>query len=190
MTGVALTDRELVQHLRTFCESAIGFTGRAIASLLHTALTDEATRGALVAGCAGAAEAVDESLRVDPPVTYALRTCTAPATVAGTAVEPGDRVLVSIVAVNRDPQARGRHVTLGRGPHVCLGAALYRLLAARTTGALLRRLPDIALAPGFVYEDHPWFTGHAPQRLDVTFTVEPDEAAPGHGTPDAGRLRR
>jgi cytochrome P450 len=189
-TGVTLTDRELVAHLRTYCESAIGFTGRAIASLLHEVLTNDVARDAMVRGGPDAASVIEESLRIDPPVTYAMRTCVAATTVGGVEVARGDRVLVSVAGANRDPDAfadpdqfelrgaRTPHVSFGRGPHVCLGAALYRLLAAATVGALLARVPDVALAPGFTYEDHPWFTGHAPQRLDVTFTPSPPPSPP------------
>jgi cytochrome P450 len=182
ITGVALSDRQLVPHLRTFCESAVGFTGRAIANLILEVLTNDGARVAMGERGAPAASVIEESLRLDPPVTYAMRTCVTEAMIDGATVQRGDRVLVSIAGANRDPEvfteaeefrprgSRTSHVSFGRGPHVCLGAALYRILALHTVATLLDRVPDVRLAPDFAYEDHPWFTGHAPQRLDVVFT--------------------
>jgi cytochrome P450 len=73
--------------------------------------------------------------------------------------QPGDLVVLILGAGNRDPatfpapreldvRRDNAHANLafGGGVHYCLGAPLARLEAEMAVGALLRRLPRIALA--------------------------------------------
>jgi cytochrome P450 len=92
--------------------------------------------------------AVEEMLRWWTPVMVFRRTATAPVTLAGVSITPGEKVVVSFLSANRDEavfdrpdefdvrRPPGRHLVFGHGPHFCLGA-----LAARTQmRALLREL--------------------------------------------------
>lgn len=101
---------------------------------------------------------IEESLRRDAPFRNATwRFPTEPVTIAGQAMQPGDPILVSLLAANRDPAVfdepdsirpgrPGRHVGFGYGPHVCLGAALARLEGAIAVSSVLRRFPSLRLA--------------------------------------------
>jgi len=104
------------------------------------------------------AAAVEESLRLEPAASRVDRFATRPATVAGTDIEAGSLVVVSLAGANRDPdefpdpdrfdlhRPNGRrHLAFAAGPHLCLGMDLARLEARTAVAAVLRRLPDVRL---------------------------------------------
>jgi hypothetical protein len=123
--------------------------------------------------------AIEESLRFEPSALSGSRFAPAAVEVGGRTLPAGSHLLCSIAAANRDPSrfpdpdrfdpTRGaiEHVTFGGGRHVCVGAPLARLEARRGLGALLRRLPELALAEERVEwrKDNP--TVRAPARLCV-----------------------
>ncbi|WP_052519714.1 cytochrome P450 [Archangium violaceum] len=104
--------------------------------------------------------AVEEFLRYDPPVQFTNREAKVDMEIGGQAIRKGDRVMLMMAAANRDPaqfkdpekldvrREELRHMTLGLGPHYCLGAALGRMEAQETFAALLRRFPHLKLEPG------------------------------------------
>jgi cytochrome P450 len=98
--------------------------------------------------------AVEECLRMEPPVQLTDRAVVEPCELGGVRLAPGQIVAAVIAAANRDPErfpdpdrfdvARSgeRHLSFGLGSHFCLGAALARLETQLALGALLRRFPD------------------------------------------------
>ncbi len=105
--------------------------------------------------------AVDEVLRVDPPVLLTGRVARCDTRVAGVAVRRGDVVTCLLAGANRDPDVFvdpdrfdvGRtnardHVSFSAGRHYCLGAALARMEGEVGLRTLLDRFPDLTLAPG------------------------------------------
>lgn len=101
---------------------------------------------------------VEEMLRYDPPVHFAVRCALADTEVAGVPVAEGQLVLVLTGAANRDPnrfadpdvfdpfRADNHHLAFSVGPHFCLGAMLGRAEARIGFPRLLERFPDLALA--------------------------------------------
>ena len=105
--------------------------------------------------------AVEESLRRDSPSMYITRLCAEATDVAGTGIEPGEKLLLSLASANRDAatfpqpdefrldrQDQPSHVAFGWGSHLCLGAWVARQVGVTTLDALLDRVESIELEPG------------------------------------------
>jgi cytochrome P450 len=106
------------------------------------------------------ANAVEESLRLEPAAAVADRYATADVRLAGATIRRGDLVSVSLAGASRDPAhfpdpdrfdvRRGnarQNLAFAHGPHFCLGAHLARAEAQAAVAALLRLLPGLALDP-------------------------------------------
>jgi cytochrome P450 len=100
--------------------------------------------------------AIDELLRYDPPVQVLVRTSAKDIELSGVPVREGQDVLVMAGSANHDPdefeepedvvltREHNPHLGLGWGAHVCLGAALTRLMFRAVLRALLE-VPDLGL---------------------------------------------
>ena len=130
------------------------------------------------------ANAVEESLRLEPAAAIVDRYATADVELAGAPIGRGELVRVSIAGANRDPavfadpdrfdvrrsNAR-RHVAFAHGPHACIAMHLARLETHTAVERLLSRLPALRLDPaaataprGLVFRKPPalrvlWTTG-------------------------------
>jgi cytochrome P450 len=106
------------------------------------------------------ANAIEESLRLEPAAAVIDRYATADAELAGASIGRGDLVRISIAGANRDPavfpdpdrfdvrrENAHRHAAFAHGPHVCIGMHLARLEAHTAVAQLLHRLPDLRLDP-------------------------------------------
>lgn len=137
----------------------------------------------VVEGRADWADVVEETLRWDSPVSYfPFRYPTRDLTVDGTLVPRGTPVLAGYSAAGRDTKAHGpdadrfdvtrattvKHLSLGHGPHYCLGAPLARMEAAIALEALFTRFPDLDLAvPETGLTRHSGFVGNSVRALPV-----------------------
>ncbi|MFB7213607.1 cytochrome P450 [Streptomyces sp. NPDC056255] len=140
----------------------------------------------VMTGRAGWADVVEETLRWDSPVSYfPFRYPTRDLTLDGTVIPQGTPVLAGYSAAGRDEAAHGpdadrfdvtrparrtaaRHLSLGHGPHYCLGAPLARMEAAIALEQLFGRFPELELAvPEAELPRHPGFVGNSTGRLPV-----------------------
>lgn len=129
------------------------------------------------------ADVVEETLRWDSPVSYfPFRYPTRDLTVDGTVIPKGTPVLAGYSAAGRDPAAHGpdadrfdvtrasgsRHLSLGHGPHYCLGAPLARMEATIALERLFARFPglDVAVAEAELAR-HASFVGNSVRDLPV-----------------------
>ena len=104
------------------------------------------------------ANAVDESLRLEPAAARVDRYATADTELAGASIRQGDLVIVSLSAANRDPatfpdpdrfdiarpNARA-HLAFAQGPHACVGSHLARLESQAALDAALDAWPGLAI---------------------------------------------
>jgi cytochrome P450 len=123
-------------------------------------LTDPDQMAALHADRSLGANAVDESLRLEPAAARVDRYATADTELAGAHIRQGDLVIVSLTAANRDPatfpdaerfditrsNARS-HLAFAQGPHACVGLHLARLETLSALDAVLDGWPGIRLLP-------------------------------------------
>lgn len=131
--------------------------------------------------------AIEEFLRWVSPIVNFQRTATEDTEVAGQKIREGERLLLLYGSANRDEtvfrdperfdieRQPNDHVAFGFGTHFCLGASLARLEIRVMYEELLRRLPDIRLAPGarVVREPNSFIRGI--QSMPVVFTPRPPE---------------
>ncbi|GAA1258141.1 cytochrome P450 [Kitasatospora nipponensis] len=135
-------------------ENTVHAIGNAVLALLERPDQLAALRAEpeLVAG------AVEEFLRHDGPAPTAIRRFPREdVEIGGVRVPAGETVLLALASANRDPgqftdpdeldvrRRENAHLALGHGIHYCLGAPLARLETEIALGALLRRLPGLAL---------------------------------------------
>lgn len=105
--------------------------------------------------------AVDEVLRIDPPVLLTGRFAVRDTTVAGVHVPEGAVVSTLLAGANRDPEVftdpntfdvarvnAGEHLSFSAGRHYCLGASLARMEGEVGLRALYDRFPELTLTPG------------------------------------------
>ncbi|HEY0357419.1 MAG TPA: cytochrome P450 [Mycobacteriales bacterium] len=112
--------------------------------------------------------AIEELMRWDTPAQMFERWVLEDIQVAGVTIPRGAEVALLFGSANRDPAVRenpdvldvrrtpNTHLSFGLGAHYCLGAALARIELSASYGALLRRVPGLALVaeprwkPGYV----------------------------------------
>jgi cytochrome P450 len=106
------------------------------------------------------ANAIEESLRLEPAAAVIDRYATRDTELAGASILERELVVLSIAGANRDPSVFPEpdrfdvrrdnaklHAAFAHGPHVCIGMHLARLEAHTAVARVLERLPDLALDP-------------------------------------------
>ena len=69
----------------------------------------------------------------------------------------------------------GKHISFGRGRHLCMGAPLVRAEAPVGLATLYQRLPDLRVSPGQALEYDPVLLWVMLKKLRVTWTAAPRE---------------
>ena len=178
-TGAPLDDMHVLGSLRLLLIAGIDTTWSAIgASLWHLARTP-ADRQRLVAEPALMPTAVEEFLRAFSPVTMA-REVVKETEIQGCPVKPGNMVLLSFPAANRDPavfpdadkvvldRKQNPHAAFGLGIHRCIGSNLARMEMTVALEEWLKRIPEFHLDPAYQVK---WSQGtvRGPRQLRVLF---------------------
>jgi len=180
--GERLTPRQLRAMVRNLITGGLTTTSQLLGNLLFELLTVDGLEAQLRADAEAIPRAIEESLRIAPPIMFIPRGCRRETEVDGFALHDGQRVVLGTGCANRDESvfANGDafdldrtnlsdHLTFGYGPHFCPGAPLARAVARIGITAFLERFPvgTVHLTDGFVYENVPAFFETGPRRVTV-----------------------
>ena len=112
-------------------------------------------RAALAADSSLIPRAVEEMLRIDPPLHITMRRVTQEVTIGDHTIPEGAVVAPCIVSANRDPRVfedpnafdihrdSSKHLAFYHGIHFCVGAPLARMEGLVVFEEILKRFPDI-----------------------------------------------
>ncbi|MFD7664901.1 cytochrome P450 [Streptomyces sp. NPDC059788] len=185
----ALTDDEIIEHLRLILVAAHQGTVNLLAHTLRLVLTDPRFRGSLSGAQMTLPDALDQVLWDTPPIAAVPgRWATGDTRLGGQQIREGDMLLLCPAAGNADPEVRAAeapmhgnrsHLAFSFGPHQCPGADIGRAIAETGIDTLLSLLPDVRLAvlESELSIEAAWLT-QRPAALPVAF--EPRQV-------DAGR---
>jgi cytochrome P450 len=161
INGNPLSDNHFFGSLRLLLVAGIDTTWSAIGACLWHLATHAADRRRLVAAPDRVPTAGEEFLRAYAPVTMA-REIVKETRINGTTFKPGEMVLLSFPAANRDPdmfpdadrvvidRGQNRHAAFGLGIHRCIGSNLARMEIRTALAEWLARIPEFRLKPDAV----------------------------------------
>jgi cytochrome P450 len=179
---VRLTRSQLRALTRNLITGGLTTTSQLLGNLLHQLLSTPGLEHTLRVEEGALANAVEESLRIAPPLLFLARGCVHDTSIGDSPIAAGERVIVGTGSANRDellfedadefrvdrPNA-DQHLTFGYGPHVCPGAAMARIVARIGIATFLERFPpgSVRLAEDYEFENVPTFFEIGPRRLSV-----------------------
>jgi cytochrome P450 len=179
IVGRPLTEEHIVGSLRLLLIAGIDTTWSAIGSCLWHLATHPEDRRRLAADPNLIPTAVEEFLRAYAPVTMA-REVVKETAIDGCAFKPGEMVLLSFPAANRDPEkfpdpdrvvidrAKNPHAAFGLGIHRCVGSNLARMEINVALKEWLAQIPEFRLDPAIEVK---WSAGtvRGPRLLPMLF---------------------
>jgi len=183
--GERLTPRQLRAMVRNLITGGLTTTSQLLGNLLHQLFTVPGLEDRLRSDPGALPTAIEESLRLAPPVMFVPRGCLRDTEVDGTTLEAGQRVVMGTACANRDEAVfdhgddfdvdrdnAADHLTFGYGPHFCPGAQMARAVARIAVTAFLGHFPpgSVRLADDFVFENVPAFFETGPKALTVQIT--------------------
>ena len=122
-------------------------------------------------------QAIEELARYAGLVRVIFRLATEDVSLKGALIRKGERVVLRIVAANRDPERfidanrldvarRGAgHLMLGAGQHSCVGASLIRMAAVAITQPLVEQFAAATLCEPPAWHGGPVYRWAAPLRV-------------------------
>lgn len=155
--GEHLSDEAIYSFLRLLLPAGAETTYRSSGNLLFLLLTHPGQLKAVCDDRSLLPQAIEEGLRVEPPLLTINRTATRDVEMAGTTIPAGASVTPCLGSANHDEtrwdnaesfdifREQKPHVAFAYGPHMCLGMHLARLETRVVMNAVLDRLPDLRL---------------------------------------------
>ncbi len=156
-----MSTAEVMTHILQLVVASTDTTRALIANCLYRLLENRTRFESVVADRSVLANAIEESLRMDSPAQFMIRSVVQDATIDSCPVAAGNKVYLNIQSANHDEKRWGAdsqtyrldrsnaaaHLAFGRGIHTCIGAPLARIEARVAIGTLLDRYPAMRLAP-------------------------------------------
>jgi len=172
VAGETLSTEEIIAQCRLLLIAGNVTTTDLIGNAVNALLENPAQLQKLRDDPGLIANAVEEVLRFDSPVTNSGRIPNRDITIAGCPMAKGVSLSTSLAAANRDPavypepdtfditRKDTHHQAFGGGRHLCLGAHLARMEAQEAILGLLQRYPQLAMSDrGRVRHAIPSFRG-------------------------------
>jgi hypothetical protein len=175
--GQPLTPENVIGSLRLLLIAGIDTTWSGIGSCVWHLAKHPEDRRRLVREPQLMPTAIEEFLRAYAPVTMA-REVVKETKINGCTFKPGEMVLLSFPAANRDPamfpdadkviidRKENRHAAFGLGIHRCVGSNLARMEMTVAVEELLKRIPEFSLAGDVTWSEG---TVRGPRRLPIKF---------------------
>jgi len=150
-----MSDEEIATFLRTFLNAGSETTSSALGSLFWHLLGNRDQLELVRADRGLVDAAIDESLRLEPPLGMTWRLCVEDVELGGVKIRAGSPVGVCIAAANRDPRyfrdpdvfdihrREQGHITFGWGRHLCLGQHVARMEMSVALKRFTDRLPSL-----------------------------------------------
>ncbi|WP_405018748.1 cytochrome P450 [Kitasatospora sp. NBC_00070] len=175
-----LTEQELVGTLLLMLVAGHETTLNLITNAVRALLAHPEQLAGVLDGTYTWAAVVEETLRYDSPVgQFPLRYATEDIAVGEVVIRQGDALIASYASAGRDERhfadadrfdlgrTPAKHLSLGHGPHFCLGAGLARLEAETALRELFGRFPALRLADGAAPEPIASFISNSVKTLTV-----------------------
>ena len=157
--GKRFTDQEVLSHIRLIFSAGAGTTHDAIGNLMFHLLSRPELWKMVKRDPTTRPGAVEEILRLEPPVPVLPRTsASVPIEFEGAVIPPSSFVLFAIASANRDAStfdapetfktdrpAKPIFTTFGLGPRMCPGMHLARKQLSLVLDVVLQRLPNLTL---------------------------------------------
>lgn len=160
---------EVMTHILQLVVASTDTTRALIANCLFRLLQHRDQWEAVAADNSLLPNAIEESLRLDSPAQFMVRSVIDDVTIDNCPVGSGHKVYLNIQSANHDETRWGAdsrryradrpkassHLAFGRGIHTCIGAPLARIEARLAIQGLVHRYPNMILVPGTKWETVP-----------------------------------
>lgn len=187
--GEPLSDVEARSQLVFLFTAGNATTRHLLGNLFFKMATDPALFGALRADRELVPVAVEEALRMFPPVRVLLRDVMQDKETHGKSVCPHEKIAFGLECANRDEAVYEdphefrldrdkprNHLAFGGGPHVCPGASLARMEARIAVNALLDVVESMTIHGSDEYVNGPLWWARGPESLTVDIVWSPSAA--------------
>lgn len=181
-----LTLDEILQMLVQFLVAGNETTTTLLTTAVWTLARNPDLQNRLRANPAELPAFIEEVMRLEAPIQGAWRVTVRDAEVSGVTIPADNMVYVVLGSANHDPaafeqgdelsieRAGTRHLSFGRGEHVCLGMNLAKLESKVALGVLLERSENVQLGvPDAALAFYPSFVMHGIGSLPVRMTIRP-----------------
>ncbi len=179
--GEHLTDESIYSFLRLLLPAGAETTYRSSGNLLYLLLTHPEQLAAVRADRSLLPQAIEEGLRLEPPLLTITRTATCDVELAGVQLAAGEAITPHIGSANHDEtrwddadafdifRPAQPHIAFAHGPHMCLGMHLARIETRVLLNRVFDRLPGLKLRD----DEDAYIRGdvfRSPTALPVAFT--------------------
>lgn len=157
--GGTMSDAEMMAMLVVLFSGGVSTVAGAASSSLYHLATNPDIAERIRKDPALASRHLEESLRMDPPVTLVMRFATEDVEIGGKNIRQGMPVYTMISVACRDPaefpdpghfdidRVNTRHLSFGFGIHVCIGNTITRTVVPMLVRAVANRYPNLRVDP-------------------------------------------